>query len=211
MLPSSSGRSSEPTKLLDKMTRSISKPPSRRPTTSIAERYYLAAMMNGLCRSGSGCARSIYTRLNNYSACLKSKVILLLPFSDAALETVIGYARQLSSPLTAVLLFQLGGAISRVDEQAIAAGNRDAEFVLNIQSPWLEASESQRHMQWTREFWTAMRPFSTGGVYMNFLSMDEGEERVRAAYGANYKRLVTIKNNYDPTNLFRVNHNIKPA
>lgn len=131
--------------------------------------------------------------------------------SDAALETVIGYSRQLSSPLTAVLLFQLGGAIGRVDEQAIAAGNRDAEFVLNIQSAWLEAGESQRHMQWTREFWTAMRPFSTGGVYMNFLSMDEGEERVRAAYGANYKRLVTIKNNYDPTNLFRVNHNIKPA
>ena len=131
--------------------------------------------------------------------------------TDAALEAVIGYARQLSSPLTAVLLFQLGGAISRVDEQAIAAGNRDAEFVLNIQSSWLEASESQRHMQWTREFWAAMRPFSTGGVYMNFLSMDEGEERVRAAYGANYKRLVSIKNNYDPTNLFRVNHNIKPA
>lgn len=131
--------------------------------------------------------------------------------SDAALETVIGYARQLSSPLTAVLLFHLGGAIGRVDEQAIAAGNRDAEFVLNIQSSWLEAGESQRHMQWTREFWAAMHPFSTGGVYMNFLSMDEGEERVRAAYGANYKRLIAVKNSYDPTNLFRVNHNIKPA
>ncbi len=131
--------------------------------------------------------------------------------SDAALETVISYSRQLSSPLTAVLLFQLGGAIRRVEEQATAAGNRNAEFVLNIQSSWLEPDESQRHMQWTREFWGAMRPFSTGGVYMNFLSMDEGEERVRAAYGANYDRLAAIKNRYDPTNLFRVNQNIKPV
>jgi FAD/FMN-containing dehydrogenase len=129
----------------------------------------------------------------------------------AALETVSDYSRQLSSPLTAVLLFQLGGAIRRVDEQATAAGNRNAEFVLNIQSAWLEAGESQRHIQWTREFWTAMRPFSTGGVYMNFLSMDEGEERVRAAYGANYDRLVAVKKSYDPANLFRVNHNVKPV
>ncbi len=131
--------------------------------------------------------------------------------NDAALETVIDYSRQLSSPLTAVLLFQLGGAIRRMDEQATASGNRNAEFVLNIQSSWLEASESQRHVQWTREFWSAMRPFSTGGVYMNFLSMDEGEERVRAAYGSNYDRLASIKKSYDPTNLFRVNQNIKPA
>jgi FAD/FMN-containing dehydrogenase len=131
--------------------------------------------------------------------------------SDAALETVISHSRQFSSPLTAVLLFQLGGAIRRVDEHATAAGNRNAEFVLNIQSSWLEAGESQRHIQWTREFWTAMRPFSTGGVYMNFLSMDEGEERVRAAYGSNYDRLAAIKTSYDPTNLFRVNQNIKPV
>ncbi|HEU5200736.1 MAG TPA: FAD-binding oxidoreductase [Ktedonobacterales bacterium] len=131
--------------------------------------------------------------------------------SDAALETVIGYSRQLSSPLTAVLLFQLGGAIRQVDEQVTAAGHRNAEFVLNIQSAWLEPGESPQHMLWTREFWTAMRPFSTGGVYINFMSMDEDEERVRAAYGSNYDRLVSIKTSYDPTNLFRVNQNIKPA
>jgi hypothetical protein len=91
-------------------------------------------------------------------------------------------------PVGPMVIFQLGGAISRVDERTTAAGNRDAQFVLNIQSSWLEPGESKRHVEWTCEFWTAMRPFSTGGVYMNFMSQDEGEERVRAAYGANYDR-----------------------
>ena len=131
--------------------------------------------------------------------------------SDAAIETITSYATHLSSPLTSVLIAQLRGAISRVDEHATAAGNRRARFVLNIQSSWLEPGESPRHIQWTREFWTAIRPFSTGGVYVNLLSQDEGEERVRAAYGANYGRLVALKSKYDPTNLFRVNQNIKPV
>lgn len=131
--------------------------------------------------------------------------------SDATIETIISHASHLSSPLTAVLLAQLGGAISRVDEQATAAGNRNAQFVFNIQSSWREPGESPRHIQWTREFWTAMRPFSTGGVYVNLLSHDEGQERVIAAYGSNYERLVALKSKYDPTNLFRVNQNIKPV
>jgi FAD/FMN-containing dehydrogenase len=131
--------------------------------------------------------------------------------SDAAIETTVSYARRLSSPLTAVLIMQLGGAISRIDEGSTAAGNRAAAFVLNINTSWVDPNESSKHIQWTREFWAAMRPFSTGGVYMNFLSADEGEERIRAAYGANYDRLVALKNRYDPTNLFRVNQNIKPT
>jgi FAD/FMN-containing dehydrogenase len=131
--------------------------------------------------------------------------------SDAAIETIISHASTLSSPLTAVLIAQLGGAISRVDEHATAAGNRQAQFVLNIQSSWQESGESPRHMQWTREFWTAMRPFSTGGVYVNLLGQDEGQERVVAAYSENYERLVALKNKYDPTNLFRINQNIKPT
>jgi FAD/FMN-containing dehydrogenase len=131
--------------------------------------------------------------------------------NDAAIETITSHASQLSSPLTSVLIAQLGGAISRIDEHATAAGNRKAQFVLTIQSCWLQPRESPRHVQWTRAFWTAMRSFSTGGVYVNLLSQDEGEERVVAAYGSNYDRLVTLKGEYDPTNLFRVNQNIKPA
>jgi Berberine and berberine like len=121
-------------------------------------------------------------------------------FSDAAIETIISSVGHLSSsPLTAILIPQLGGAISRVDEHAMAAGNRHAQFVLNIQSCWLSPEESNQHIQWTRQFWAAMRPFSTGGVYVNMLSADDGEERTTAAYGTNYDRLVALKNKYDPT------------
>jgi FAD/FMN-containing dehydrogenase len=131
--------------------------------------------------------------------------------SDAAIETAISYAGRLSSPLSSVLCFHLGGAISRIDERTTAAGNRAAEFVFNIQSSWTDAHESDRHVRWTREFWSAMRPFAAGGTYMNFLTADEGEERLRAAYGVNYDRLVALKNEYDPANLFRVNHNVLPT
>ena len=131
--------------------------------------------------------------------------------SDTVIETAIGYASRLSSPLTAVLIFQLGGAISRIDESSTAVANRGAAFVFNIQSSWLEPTESERHVSWTREFWSAIRPFATGGVYMNFLTSEEGEARIRAAYGPNYDRLVELKNRYDPTNLLRVNQNIKPT
>jgi FAD/FMN-containing dehydrogenase len=110
-----------------------------------------------------------------------------------------------------VLLFQLGGAVSRVGEGETAAGNRAASYVLNIASAWTDPGESEYHVEWTRDFWWAMHPFGTGGVYVNFLSQDEGQERVRAAYGPNHALLVELKNKYDPTNLFRMNQNIRPT
>jgi Berberine and berberine like. len=70
--------------------------------------------------------------------------------------------------------------------------------------------EDERHIAWARAFWAAMRPFATGGVYVNNLG-EEGEDRVRAAYGANYARLAALKAKYDPDNLFRLNQNIRPA
>jgi FAD/FMN-containing dehydrogenase len=130
--------------------------------------------------------------------------------SDAAIETAIGYGGRLSSPLSAVLIFQLGGAISRVPEANTAAAHRDAAFAFNIQSSWVNAAASPGHVQWTREFWTAMRPFGTGGTYANFLTADDGQDRARAAYGASWPRLVALKARYDPSNLFRVNQNIPP-
>jgi len=86
-----------------------------------------------------------------------------------------------------------------------------APYVLNIQAAWEASEETDRYTQWAREFWEAMQPSSTGGVYVNFLSDDEGGDRVRAAYGDRYGRLVALKNQYDPTNLFRSNQNIKPV
>jgi FAD/FMN-containing dehydrogenase len=70
--------------------------------------------------------------------------------------------------------------------------------------------EAERYIGWTRQFWSAMQPFSTGGVYVNFLDQDEGASRVRAAYGPNYERLLSLKQHYDPTNFFELNQNIKP-
>lgn len=135
----------------------------------------------------------------------------LSELNDETCKTLINYAANLSSSMTAVLVFQLGGAIGRVGEHETAAGNRDAAYVLNIQSAWEEIGQTDKHIEWTRTFWRDMQPFSSGGVYVNFLSEDEGDTRVRAAYPGNYERLVELKNKYDPTNLFRMNQNIKPT
>ena len=72
-------------------------------------------------------------------------------------------------------------------------------------------AEAPGHIQWTRNFWNAVEPFATGQVYVNHLDAEEGTTRIRAAYGRNYDRLVALKNRYDPTNLFRLNQNIKPS
>jgi hypothetical protein len=75
---------------------------------------------------------------------------------------------------------------------------------------WTNPAESETHVQWVREWWDLMKPFSMGGEYVNNLG-EEGEDRVRASYGANYERLVGLKNKYDPANFFRLNANITPA
>ena len=79
-----------------------------------------------------------------------------------------------------------------------------------MDSYWQQPSEAQSSLEWTNSFWRAMRPFTSGAVYVNNLS-DEGPERAKAAYGANYDRLVALKNTYDPTNFFRMNQNIRPT
>jgi FAD/FMN-containing dehydrogenase len=83
---------------------------------------------------------------------------------------------------------------------------------MNIVAAWHshEASESVKHMEWAYQLQEAIQPFAESGVYTNFLG-DEGEEQVRASYGVNYKRLVALKNRYDPTNFFQLNQNIKPT
>jgi FAD/FMN-containing dehydrogenase len=132
--------------------------------------------------------------------------------SDDAIGTLIAYAAQMTSPSSRLALFQLGGAIRHLDEQAMAVSHRDAGYVLAINNGWASAQDDNKEIHWTNDLWTAIRPFSTGGVYVNFLSANEGQERVRAAYGAEkYDRLVELKNRYDPANLFRLNQNIRPS
>jgi FAD/FMN-containing dehydrogenase len=109
-----------------------------------------------------------------------------------------------------VFVERLGGAIARVPAEATAFGHRDAEYDLVIAAIWSENAEQERHIDWARSFWEAMQPYSAETVYVNYLS-DEGEERVRAAYGPeHYARLAELKRIYDPDNVFRSNQNIRP-
>ena len=129
--------------------------------------------------------------------------------SNHAIDTIVAHSEAITSPHTIVAMFQLGGAAGRVAEDATAYSHRNAAYALNCNASWVEG-EPERHVQWAREFSTAMQPFSAG-VYVNFLG-DEGEDRARMAYGGpKYDRLVALKNKYDPTNFFRVNQNIKPT
>jgi len=113
---------------------------------------------------------------------------------------------------TGIAGLTLGGAISRVTEDATAYGNRNAQFNLSIDSTWEDPTESERNLAWTREVWTKMRQFSDGGIYLNFAGfLEVGEKLLHEARGENYERLVALKTKYDPTNLFRLNHNLKPT
>jgi FAD/FMN-containing dehydrogenase len=135
----------------------------------------------------------------------------LKDLSNGAIDVLASYCDEITSPLSQVHLQHLGGAAGRVGEDAMAFGHREALCVLNIVTKWHDPRESEKHVAWTRNLESAMRPFSTGGVYVNFLG-EEGEDRVRSAYApAKYDRLVALKNKYDPTNFFCMNQNIKPS
>jgi FAD/FMN-containing dehydrogenase len=129
--------------------------------------------------------------------------------SDALIDTLVEHAWRDASPRSYTLLFQMGGAVARVAEDTTAFGNRAAPCGININAVWTEPGEDAARIAWARDFFAATEPHSTGGVYVNFLGT-EGEERVRAAYGANYERLGQVKRRYDPDNVFRVNQNIAP-
>jgi berberine-like enzyme len=88
--------------------------------------------------------------------------------------------------------------------------HRQHSYNIMFWSNWENASESERNIHWTRDCWKAMQPFLVEGSYGNYVS-DEGDAFARAAYGPNYERLAALKKKYDPTNFFRMNHNIKPA
>lgn len=130
---------------------------------------------------------------------------------DDAIEILAGSAAHMTSPYSRLAVFHLGGATRRYDEQAMAVSHRNAEHIIAINTGWADPQDTEKQIQWTRDLWTAIRPFSSGGVYVNFLSADDGEDRVRAAYGAEkFERLAQLKRKYDPQNLFQINKNISP-
>jgi len=128
----------------------------------------------------------------------------LAGLEPAALATVAAQAARIPSPHSALILFQIDGALNELPPGHSPAGNRDAAYVCNIASSWEKPADDSVNIDWTRSAWQAMKPFSTGGAYLNFQTEDEGADRTLAAYGAPVlERLATLKRKYDPQNLFR--------
>jgi hypothetical protein len=130
--------------------------------------------------------------------------------SDQAIDTMIAQFAGVPSPFTQAAIEQLGGAVSRIGKDETAFSERSAPYNLIIASVWTDPAENDKNIRWTREFWEVMRPYESEAVYVNYLDIDE-QDRIRAAYGEKYDRLVALKNQYDPTNFFQLNQNIKPA
>lgn len=130
--------------------------------------------------------------------------------NDGAIDTVIQYVGKLPSPDCEIFLGLLGGQVNRVPPDATAYPHRDALYAMNVHTRWNDPAEDRKCIIWAREFFIATIPYASGSVYINFLTQDEGE-RIADAYGKNFDRLVQIKNQYDPHNLFRQNQNIKPT
>jgi FAD/FMN-containing dehydrogenase len=143
------------------------------------------------------------------------KSSFLKSITDEVIEIMADYCAERPSPMCHGLIeHELGGAVSRLDREATAFPHRDVQYSFMSLGVCTEPAEAEECVRWAREFWEAMQPCSTGGVYVNYLGReaDEGAERIKAAYGPQtYQRLVALKNKYDPANLFRLNQNIKPT
>tara|TARA_R110000824_G_scaffold401789_1_gene616366 strand:+ start:14726 stop:16123 length:1398 start_codon:yes stop_codon:yes gene_type:complete len=133
-----------------------------------------------------------------------------LTLDEGVIDTIIDYASTLPSPQCEIFIATLGGQASRADPQAMAYSSRDANYVLNVHARWETAADDARCITWARDFFARSQPFASGGAYVNFLTEDE-TDRIAFAYGVSYERLVAIKKQYDPENLFRINQNIRPA
>ncbi|HET9608560.1 MAG TPA: FAD-binding oxidoreductase [Acidimicrobiales bacterium] len=132
-------------------------------------------------------------------------------FPDDALDIFVksGFERQ--SPLAQQILFPWGGAVARVAENATPMTKRSVSWVTHPFAVWEDPADDERNIEWARTFRRDVGHYATGGVYLNFIG-DEGEDRVRAAYGDDkYARLSAIKGQWDPDNVFRGNQNIRPA
>jgi FAD/FMN-containing dehydrogenase len=136
----------------------------------------------------------------------------LTQLSDDAIDLLVEEYPSVPAPYTHVIIEQMGGAVSRIREDDTAVSHRDARYNAAIIGMWAEPAEDERTIGWVRRLWESLRPFTSGGVYVNYQMADEGEDRLRGAYGPEkYERLVALKDKYDPTNLFRLNQNIRPT
>ncbi len=138
------------------------------------------------------------------------KSSLLHTLSDELIDALLDGFRAAESPYTSVLIEHLGGAVGRVGMEETAYPHRNAAYDVVLMPMWTEAADSQSQIAWADDLWRTIQPFSSGGVYVNYLD-NEGADRIESAYGKNFSRLTMLKAKYDPTNLFCFNQNIKPG
>jgi FAD/FMN-containing dehydrogenase len=132
--------------------------------------------------------------------------------TDELITELCNIADTCPSPRTLTALWHHGGASARVGTHETPLARRDAPYLASFDGVWSDPADNERNLAWARSAWAAMQRYSSGGVYLNFVGLgEEKEELVRAGYGDNYERLVQVKNKYDPTNVFRVNNNIRPT
>jgi hypothetical protein len=130
-------------------------------------------------------------------------------FNDEIIDNLIGWAEKMTSPFSAILIHHVHGAATRVAPDATAFALREPHYIIMHDAAW-EEGPAEPHLEWVRVSFAAMQRFASQGLYVNFI-VGEKEEAVRDSYRGNYKRLAALKRQYDPTNFFRSNQNIKPA
>jgi hypothetical protein len=128
--------------------------------------------------------------------------------SDDLFDTVLQYVATLPSPHCEIFFAHIAGKANRVPTDATAYAHRDAKFICNVHGRWETPAEDEACIAWSRAFFKDTLRFASAGVYINFMTEDEGD-RVTAAFGENYSRLAEIKGKYDPANIFHLNQNIK--
>ncbi|MAS34080.1 MAG: FAD-linked oxidase [Anaerolineaceae bacterium] len=140
------------------------------------------------------------------------KSVYIRALDDAVIDKLIALQAEDPSPFSTIDVWQLGGAMSRIGPEETAFGSRSAPFLIGIESNWIHPEHDAGNIAWNRKVYRELQPFSDGNEYLNFPGLyEDAEQMVKTTFGANYQRLVALKNKYDPTNLFRINQNIKPT
>ncbi len=140
------------------------------------------------------------------------KSLNLTRLTDEAIDRIVEHALRQPSAHSTTDLWHIGGAVTRIDEQAMAFNGRQASFLINPEANWEHPAEDEANISWVREFLADIEPFSDGSRYLNFPGFqEEGDEMMRQTFADKYDKLASLKRKYDPTNLFNRNQNIKPA
>jgi FAD/FMN-containing dehydrogenase len=132
-------------------------------------------------------------------------------FDDAVIDVVVEQFASVPSPMSAILFEHLHGEVTRIPVESAAVAQREEGYNVLIPGVWMDPAETDANIAWTRETYDRLRPHFRSGRWLNYLGDDEPAAAIRAAYGPNYERLVEVKRQYDPENVFHLNHNIDPA